>query len=141
MDDGDHRRCSSCGELSITRGQRFIGGWFFIRCPNCRTLLRIDPQHGQRWALLTAFALIGAASIAGAALTGQVPVFIAAGAVACALLYAWEFALTRRSPLEAVTADEAREYRRNWAIAAIATAVATIAVAFAVTRVLAALPE
>jgi hypothetical protein len=141
MQDSDPRRCSSCGELSITVMQRFVGGWFFIRCPNCRTLLRIDPQHGQRWALLTAFALIGAAAIAGAALTGQVLVFVAAGAVACALLYVWEFALTRRSPLDAVPPDEAREYRRNWAIAAVATAVATIAVVFAVTRVLTALPE
>jgi hypothetical protein len=139
MQIGDHRRCPSCGELSITRLQRFIGGWFFLRCPNCRFLLRLDPQHGQRWALLTAFALIGAASVAGAALTGQPLAFIGAGGVACVLLYAWEFALTRRSPLEPVSADEARGYRRNWAIAAVATTVATIAVTFAVTRVLAAL--
>ena len=141
MQSVDHRRCSACGELSITKSRRFVGGWFFIRCPNCRSLLRLDPQHGQRWMLLTAFALIGAASVAGAALTGQIVVFIAAGAIACALLYAWEFALTSRSPLEAVTPTEAREYRRNWAIAAIATVVATLAVAFAVARVLTALAE
>ena len=141
MGANDHRRCSACGELSITRKQRFIGGWFFIRCPNCRSLLRIDPQHGQRWMLLAAFAVIGAASIAGAAVTGQALAFIAAGAIACALLYVWEFALTHRSPLEAVTPEEAREYRSSWAIASVATIVATFAVAFAVTRVLAVMPE
>jgi hypothetical protein len=117
MASNDHRRCSACGELSITRMQRFVGGWFFIRCPNCRSLLRIDPQHGQRWTLLAAFALIGAASIAGAAVTGQALAFVVAGTLACASLYAWEFVLTRHSPLEAVTSEEAREYQRNWAIA------------------------
>ena len=134
MHNFDDRRCTACGELAITSRQRFIGGWFFIRCPNCQRLLRVDPQHGQRWMLLTAFALIGAASIAGAALTDQGLVFVAAGATACALLYAWEFALTRRSPLYPVTPVEANEYRRNWVIAAIATLVATGAVAFALTR-------
>ena len=114
--------------------QRFMGGWFFIRCPNCRSLLRVDPQHGSRWMLLTAFALIGAATIAGAALTDQAIALGAAGAIACALLYAWEFGLTRRSPLDVVTPVEAREYRMSWAIAAIATVAASIAVAFAVTR-------
>ena len=141
METGDHRRCSACGELSITRTQRFVGGWFFIRCPNCQSLLRVDPQHGQRWTLLLAFALIGAAAIAGAAVTGQALGFVAAGTIACALLYAWEFALTLHSPLEPVTAQEAREYRRNWGIAALATVVATLAVTFAVTRILATASE
>ncbi|MEO8303393.1 MAG: hypothetical protein ABI724_04695 [Betaproteobacteria bacterium] len=141
MAGNDNRRCSACGELSITPRRRFIGGWFFIRCPNCRSLLRIVPQHGQRWMLLTAFALIGAASIAGAAVTDQAMAFVAAGAFACALLYVWEFTLTRRSPFEAVTPEEAREYRRNWAIAAVATLVATLAVALAVTRAFTLLPE
>ena len=130
----DYRRCLACGELSITKARRFIGGWFFIRCPNCRCQLRVDPQHGQRWMLLAAFAVIGAAAIAGAAVTDQPMTFIAAGAIACALLYAWEFGLTQRSPLEPVSNDEAREYRRNWAFASIATVAATAAVAFAVTR-------
>jgi len=88
-----------------------------------------------------AFALIGAASIAGAAATGQVLAFVTAGVIACTSLYAWEFALTRRSPLEAVSATEAREYRRNWAIAAVATLVAVVAFASAVTRVFAAVPK
>jgi cytochrome c-type biogenesis protein CcmH/NrfG len=130
----DDRRCSACGELSITKMRRFIGGWFFIRCPNCRRQLRVDPQHSQRWMLIAAFALIGAAAIAGAAVTEQPVAFVAAGAIACALLYAWEFGLTRRSPLEAVTNEEAREYRRNWALTSVAAVVATAAVAFAVTR-------
>jgi hypothetical protein len=130
----DYRRCSACGELSITKMRRFIGGWFFIRCPNCRRQLRVDPQHSQRWTLLTAFALIGAASIAGAAMTDQPVAFVAAGALACALLYAWEFGLTRGSPLEHITDEEARGYRRNWAFASVATVAATAAVAFAVTR-------
>jgi hypothetical protein len=134
MHNVDDRRCTACGELAITSRQRFIGGWFFIRCPNCQRLLRLDPQHGQRWVLLTAFALIGAASIAGAALTDQAVAFLAVGATAFALLYAWEFMLTRRSPLDPVTPEEAREYRRNWVIAAIVTVVAAAAVAFALTR-------
>ena len=134
MDSVDHRRCSACGELSITKARRFIGGWFFVRCPNCRRLLRVDPQHGQRWTLLLAFALIGAVAIAGAAVTNQPIAFVAAGAIACAALYAWEFVLTRRSPLEPITNEEARGYRRNWAIASIATVAASAAVAFAVTR-------
>ena len=92
MHSFNHRRCTACGELSITTAKRFIGGWFFIRCPNCRRQLRVDPQHGQRWILLTAFALIGAASIAGAAVTGHTLAFVGAGALACALLYVWEFA-------------------------------------------------
>ena len=129
----DHRRCSSCGELSISKAQRFIGGWFFVRCPNCRCLLRVDPQHGSRWMLLTAFAVIGIASIAAAALTDQAVVLITAGAIACALLYAWEYVLTRDAPLFVVTPAEAKEYRLSWVIAAIATVVASIAVAFAVT--------
>ena len=130
----DDRRCSACGELSITKMRRFIGGWFFIRCPNCRRQLRVDPQHSQRWMLIAAFALIGAAAIAGAAVTEQPIAFVAAGAIACALLYAWEFGLTRRSPLEPVTNEEAREYRRNWALTSVAAVVATVAVAFAATR-------
>ena len=44
--------------------RRFVGGWFFVRCPNCRCQLRVDPQHGQRRMLLAAFALIGAATAA-----------------------------------------------------------------------------
>jgi hypothetical protein len=36
-----YRRCCACGELSITRGRRFLGGWFFIRCPNCKSLMRV----------------------------------------------------------------------------------------------------
>src|SRR5690349_17285071 len=124
----DDRRCSACGELSITKARRFVGGWFFVRCPNCRSLLRVDPQHGQRWRL------IGATAIAGAAITAQPVAFVAAGVIACALLYIWEFALTRRSPLELVTNDEARGYKRHWAIASVATVAASVAVAFAVTR-------
>ncbi len=135
MHNFDDRRCTACGELAITARQRFIGGWFFIRCPNCQRLLRVDPQHGQRWMLMMAFALIGAASIAGAALTDQALALVAAGVTACALLYGWEFVLTRRSPLDPVTAEEAREYRRNWVIAAIVTVVATGAVALALTRI------
>jgi hypothetical protein len=134
MHNYNDRRCTACGELAITSRQRFIGGWLFIRCPNCQRLLRVDPQHGQRCMLLTAFALIGAASIAGAALTDQAIAIVAVGATACALLYAWDFMLTRRSPLDPVTLEEAREYRRNWVIAAIATMVATGAVALALTR-------
>lgn len=130
----DHRRCAACGELSITAAQRLFGGWFFIRCRICHRDLRVDPQHGQRWILLVAFALIGAAAIAGAALTDHPAMLLAAGVAACALLYAWEFLLTRRSPLEAVPPQEAREYRRNWAIGAVATVAATGAIAFAATR-------
>ena len=114
--------------------RRFLGGWFFIRCPNCKSLLRLLPEHGQRWMLLMAFALVGAAAIAGAALMERPIGFITAGAIACALLYAWEFALTRRSPLEAVSAEDAREFRRNWLLGAIATLAASAAIAFAVTR-------
>jgi len=128
------RRCSACGELTITKLSRFIGGWFFVRCPNCRRQLRVDPQHGQRWMLLAAFALIGAAAIAGAAVTDQAIAFIVAGALACALLYVWEFLLTRRAPLEPVTDEEARGYKRHWALASAATIAASAAVAFLVTR-------
>ena len=84
--------------------------------------------------LIAAFALIGAAAIGGAAVTSQPAAFVAAGTIACALLYVWEFALTRRSPLEAVTAEEAHGYKRLWAIASVATVAASAAVAFAVTR-------
>ena len=129
------QRCAACGELAITEKQRFIGGWFFIRCPNCKRLLRVDPQHGERWLLLTAFALIAAASIAGAAITHHYFVSVTIGALACAGLYVWEFTLTRQAPLFVVTPDEAREYRRNWIITAVATAIATLVVAFAVTRI------
>ena len=135
MHNFNHRRCSACGELTIEPSQRFFGGWFFIRCPNCQRQLRVDPQHGQRWILLTAFVLIGATAITGAALTGNTLAFVAAGALACAMLYVWEFLLTRRAPLEAVTAEEAREYRRNWVMTAVATIVATVAVVFAATRI------
>ena len=131
----NHRRCSACGELAIKPLQRFIGGWFFVRCPNCHRELRVDPQHGQRWILLTAFLLIGAAAITGAALTGNTLSFVGAGAIACALLYVWEFLLTMRSPLEPVTADEAREYRRNWVMTAVATIVATVSVVYLATRI------
>ena len=134
MQNVDHRRCSACGELSITSARRFVGGWFFVRCPNCRRPLRVDPEHGQRWTLIAAFALIGAAAIGGAAVTSQPVAFVAAGTIACALLYVWEFALTRHSPLEAVTAEEARGYKRLWTIASVATVAATAAVAFAATR-------
>ena len=58
MHSFNHRRCTACGELAIKPMQRFFGGWFFIRCPNCRRQLRVDPLHGQRWILLTAFVLI-----------------------------------------------------------------------------------
>jgi hypothetical protein len=132
MHDSDFRRCTACGELSITAWQRFVGGWFFIRCSNCRRRLRVDPQHGQRWILLAAFALIGAASIALVVLTGKAAAFVVAGAVVCMLLYVWEFLLTRRSPLEVVTAEEARGYLRNWTITALAALFATVAIAFAV---------
>ena len=134
MHNIDHRRCSACGELTITDLQRFIGGWFFIRCTNCRRLLRIDPQHGQRWVLLAAFSVVGAASIAMLVVTGEVVAFVVANVVACIGLYVWEFALTRRSPLEAVTAEEARGYLRNWLIGALATLFATGAIAFAATQ-------
>ena len=126
----NHRRCIACGELSITTRQRFVGGWFFIRCPNCRRQLRVDPQHGQRWILLTAFVLIGAAAIAGAAVTGHTLAMLGAGALACASLYVWEFLLTRRSPLESVTTQEAREYRRNWIMTGAATICATGALVY-----------
>jgi hypothetical protein len=135
MHSFDHRRCSACGELTIKPSQRFFGGWFFIRCPNCHRHLRVDPQHGQRWILLTAFVLIGAAAITGAALTGNTLAFVGAGALACAMLYVWEFLLTRQAPLEAVTPEEAREFRRNWVMTAVATIVATVAVVFAATRI------
>ena len=134
MPGGDHRRCAACGELTITKARRFVGGWFFVRCPNCRSLLRVDPQHGQRWMLIAAFTLIGGAAIAGAAATEQPVGFIAAAAIACALLYAWEFLLTRRAPLEPVSDEEARGYKRNWMLASAATLVASAAVAFLVTR-------
>ena len=134
MQDDDDRRCSACGELSITEARRFIGGWFFVRCPNCQGLLRVDLQHGQRWMLIAAFALIGAAAIVGAATTDQPVAFVAVGALACALLYGWEFLLTRRAPLEPVTDDEAREYKRNRALASVATLAASAAVAFLGTR-------
>ena len=98
MHNFNHTRCTACGELAIKPMQRFIGGWFFIRCPNCRRQLRVDPQHGPRWILLTAFVLIGAAALAGEALTGQTLSFVGAGVLACAMLYVWEFLLTRRAP-------------------------------------------
>ena len=81
-----------------------------------------------------AFALIGAAAIVGAAATYQPVAFVALGALACTLLYGWEFLLTRRAPLEAVTRDEARGYKRNWALASLATLAASAAIAFPVTR-------
>ena len=134
MQSNEPRRCSACGELTITTLRRFLGGWFFVRCSNCRSLLRVDPQHGQRWMLLAAFALIGAAAIAGAAVTDQPLASVALAAIACGLLYVWEFLLTRRAPLEAVTADEARGYKRLWALASAATVAASAAVAFLGTR-------
>ena len=134
MHNFNHRRCTACGELTVKPLQRFLGGWFFIRCPNCQRELRVDPQHGQRWVLLTAFVLIGAAAISGAALTDHTLVFVGAGSLACALLYVWEFMLTRQSPLEAVTSTEVREYRRNWALTAVATLAATAAIVFAATQ-------
>ena len=130
----DPRRCTACGELTITTARRFVGGWFFVRCPNCRGRLRVDPQHGQRWMLLAAFALIGAAAIAGAAITDQPVAFVAAAAIACALLYVWEFLLTRSSPLEAVSPEEARGYTQHWMLASAATIAASAAFAFLVTR-------
>jgi hypothetical protein len=134
MPSDEPQRCSACGELTITKLRRFVGGWFFVRCPNCRSLLRVDPQHGQRWMLLAAFTLIGAAAIAGAAVTEQPVAFVAVAALASSLLYVWEFVLTRRAPLEAVTAEEARGYKRHWALASVATLAASAAVAFLVTR-------
>ena len=134
MQDDDHRRCPACGELSIAPLSRFISGWFFIRCANCQSRLRVDPQHGQRWIIVAALALIGAAAIAGAALTDRPVTLIVAGMIACALLYGWEFLLTRAAPLEAVTNDEAREYRRHWVIAALAAVFASGAIAFAATQ-------
>ena len=135
MHRGDHRRCPACGELTIFAARRFVGGWFFIRCPNCRRQLRVDPQHGQRWILLVALGLIGVAAIAGAAVTDDRVEFVAVGALACAMVYIWEFALTCRSPLEPVAEDEARGYRRNWVITAVATLFATGAVVFAATQI------
>jgi hypothetical protein len=134
MPSDEPQRCSACGELTITKLRRFVGGWFFVRCPNCRSLLRVDPQHGQRWMLLAAFTLIGAAAIAGAAVTEQPVAFVAVAALASSLLYVWEFVLTRRAPLEAVTAEEARGYKRHWALASAATLAASAAVVFLVTR-------
>jgi uncharacterized membrane protein YfcA len=134
MHNFDHRRCPACGELKIAAAQRFIGGWFFLRCPNCSRHLRVDPQHGQRWTLLVALALIGAAAIAGAAVTDHTVEFVAVGAFACALLYIWEYVLTRRSPLEAVTDDEARGYRRTWVMTAVATLFAAVAIVYAATQ-------
>ena len=135
MHNFDHRRCPACGELKIAAARRFVGGWFFIRCPNCRRQLRVDPQHGQRWILLLALALIGAAAIAGAAVTDHRVGFMAVGALACAMVYIWEFVLTRRSPLEVVADDEARGYRRNWVMTAFATLFATGAVVYAATQI------
>jgi hypothetical protein len=135
MHNFDRRRCTACGELAITASKRFIGGWFFIRCPNCRRSLRVDPLHGQRWILITAFVLIGAASIAGAAITDSTFAFVGAGVLACALLYVWEFLLTRSAPLEPVTIEEVREYRRNWIMTAVATICATVAIVYAVTQI------
>jgi hypothetical protein len=77
MHNADHRRCPACGELTIVGTRRFVGGWFFICCPNCRRQLRVDPQHGQRWILLAALALIGVAAIAGAAVTDHRVGFVA----------------------------------------------------------------
>jgi len=134
MRSDEHRRCSACGELTISKLRRFLGGWFFVRCPNCRRLLRVDPQHGQRWMLLAAFALIGAAAIAGGAVIDQPVAFVAAAAIACTLLYVWEFLLTRGAPLDPVTDEEARGYKRHWALASAATIAASAAVAFLVTR-------
>lgn len=135
MHNIDHRRCPSCGELTITPARRFVGGWFFIRCPNCRRHLRVDPQHGQRWILLVALALIGSAAVAGAAVTDHTFEFVAVGALACAMVYGWEFVLTRRSPLEVVADDEVRGYRRNWVMTAVATLFATGAVVYAATQI------
>jgi len=135
MHNFDHRRCPACGELKIAAARRFVGGWFFIRCPNCRRQLRVDPQHGQRWILLVALALIGAAAIAGAAVTDHRVGFVAVGALACAMVYIWEFVLTHRSPLEVVADDEARGYRRNWVMTAFATLFATGAVLYAATQI------
>ncbi len=95
----------------------------------------MDPQHGQRWILLAALALIGVAAIAGAAVTDHRVGFVAVGALACALVYIWEFVLTRRSPLEVVADDEARGYRRNWVMTAVATLFATGAVVYAATQI------
>jgi len=135
MHNFNHRRCTACGELTIKPAHRFLGGWFFIRCPNCQRQLRVDPQHGQRWVLLTAFVLIGAAAISGAALTGNTLAFVGLGALACVALYVWEFLLTRRAPLEPVNPGEAREYRRNWVMTAVATLAATAAIVYAATRI------
>ena len=129
------RRCAACGELTIKPSHRFRGGWFFIRCPNCQRHLRVDPQHGQRWILLTAFTLIGAAAITGAAVTGHTLALVGAGALACTLLYVWEFLLTRRSPLEAVTTEEARGYRRNWVMTTVAAICAAAALAYAAMQI------
>jgi len=131
----NHRRCTACGELSITTAKRFIGGWFFFQCPNCRRQLRVDPQHGQRWILLSAFALIGAAAIAGIAVTDHTLALVGVGALACAVLYVWEFLLTRRAPLFVVTAAEAREYRQLWLLATLATICATMALAYLATQI------
>ena len=135
MHNFNHRRCSACGELTIKPTHRFLGGWFFIRCPNCQRQLRVDPQHGQRWVLLTAFVLIGATAISGAALTGNTLAFVGGGALACVLLYVWEFLLTRRSPLESVPTQEAREYRRSWVMTTVATICATGALVYLATRI------
>lgn len=135
MHNVNDRRCAACGELAINAVQRLVGGWFFIRCPNCRRLLRVDPQHGERWVLLTAFALIGATSLAGAVVTGHIVICIVMGAAACAALYAWDFLLTRHAPLFVVTPPEAREYRRSWIITAVTMVIATCVLAFAVSKV------
>ena len=84
--------------------------------------------------LVTALLLVGGASVVGAVVTEQPLALAAGGVVGCALLYVWEFALTLRSPLEPVSAQEAREYRRNWALSAVVTLAAIGSVTLAALR-------
>jgi hypothetical protein len=103
--------------LSITKARRFVGGWFFVRCPNCRRLLRVDPQHGQRWMLIAAFALIGAAAIGGA--RGDEPAARVRRCRTVRLRAALRLGIRADAALAARGRhrEEARGYKRLWAIA------------------------
>jgi len=68
------------------------------------------------------------------AVTEQPLALAVGGVVGCALLCAWEFALTLRSPLEPISGEEAREYRRNWVITAVVTLAAIGSVTVAAMR-------
>ena len=70
MHNFDHRRCPACGELGDRRRAALRRRLVLHPLPELpRASCACDPQHGQRWILLAALALIGAAAIAGAAVT------------------------------------------------------------------------